>query len=141
VTTADGVVAGSAIEDALGVLDAVDVSVTYAVPEPAGYDLAVTAITLRSGRSVDATDLSMALGQLPPDRRPHVVHVVDRIPTSTSHRPLPNAFAQRGRPTPGPGVYEVDPLSGDYRATKRPNPPQSTPSEVVPGDRRVTIPT
>ena len=40
----------------------------------------------------------MALGQLPPDRRPHVVHVVDRIPTTTSHRPLPNAFAQKGRP-------------------------------------------
>jgi len=40
---------------------------------------------------------------------------VDRIPTSTSHRPLPSAFANDGRPAPGPGVHELDPLSGDYR--------------------------
>jgi putative long chain acyl-CoA synthase len=64
---------------------------------------------------MDATDLSAALSQLPPDRRPHVVRVVERIPTSTSHRPLPSAFAEDGRPAPGPGVYKLDPLSGEYR--------------------------
>ena len=52
--------------------------------------------------------------QLPPDRRPHVVRIVERIPTSTSHRPLPGAFAAGGRPAPGPGVYHLDPLSGEY---------------------------
>jgi putative long chain acyl-CoA synthase len=114
VTTAHGVVGGSAVEDALGVLDAVDMSVTYAVPGEDGDDLAVTAVTLRSQRTMDAADLSVALGQLPPDRRPHVVRVVERIPTSTSHRPLPGAFAQGGRPAPGPGVYQLDPLSGEY---------------------------
>jgi putative long chain acyl-CoA synthase len=117
VTTAYGVVAGSAVEDALGSLDAIDMSVTYAVSGADSHDRAVTAITLRPERSLDAADLSAALSQLPPDRRPHTVHVVDRIPTSTSHRPLPSAFSERGRPAPGPGVYEVDPLSGDYRAT------------------------
>ena len=115
VTTAHGVVGGSAVEDALGMLDAIDMSVTYAVPGIDGDDLAVTAITLRSERSLDAEDLSAALEQLPPDRRPHVVRIVERIPTSTSHRPLPSAFAAGGRPAPGPGVYNLDPLSGAYR--------------------------
>jgi putative long chain acyl-CoA synthase len=125
VTTAHGVVGGSAVEDALGFLDAIDMSVTYAVPGADGDDLAVTAITLRSGRLLDAEDLSAALGQLPPDRRPHVVHVVERIPTSTAHRPLPSAFAEGGRPAPGPGVYQLDPLSGEYRTTTNSHPPGS----------------
>jgi putative long chain acyl-CoA synthase len=115
VTTADGVVGGSAVEDALGLLEAIDLSVTYAVPAPDDTDLAVTAVTLRSGRSLCAADLSVALGQLPPDRRPQVVHVIERIHTSTSHRPLPGALAEDGRPAPGPQVYELDSLSGDYR--------------------------
>jgi putative long chain acyl-CoA synthase len=117
VTTAHGVVGGSAVEDALGILDAIDMSVTYAVPGADGDDLAVTAVTLRSERTMDATDLSAALSQLPPDRRPHVVRVVERIPISTSHRPLPSAFAEGGRPAPGPGVYKLDPLSGEYQTT------------------------
>jgi len=116
VTTAHGVVGGSAVEDALGILDAIDVSVTYAVPGADG-DVAVTAVTLRVGRLLEADDLSAALGQLPPDRRPHFVHVVERIPTSTSHRPLPSAFAAGGRPAPGPGVYMLLPLSGEYQTT------------------------
>src|SRR5271167_4266532 len=122
VTTAHGVVGGSAVEDALGILDAIDMSVTYAVPGADGDDLAVTAVTLRSGRLLDAEDLSEALGQLPPDRRPHVVHVVERIPTSTSHRPLASAFATGGQPAPGPGVHQLDRLSGEYRTTTNPHP-------------------
>jgi putative long chain acyl-CoA synthase len=122
VTTAHGVVGGSAVEDALGILDAIDMSVTYAVPGADGDALAVTAITLRSGRLLDAEDLSAALGRLPPDRRPHVVHVVVRIPTSTSHRPLPGAFAEGGRPAPGAGVYQLDPLSGEYRTRTNSHP-------------------
>ena len=120
VTTAHGVVGGSAVEDALGILDAIDMSVTYAVPGPDGDDLAVTAITLRSERSLDAEDLSVALGQLPPDRRPHVVHVVERIPTSTSHRPLPSAFAKAADPRPAPGStnWIRSPASTDDKACK-----------------------
>ena len=120
VTTAHGVVGGSAVEDALGVLDAIDMSVTYAIPGAEGDDLAVTAVTLRSGQSLDAEALSAALVPLPPDRRPHVVRVVERIPTSTSHRPLSGAFAESGRPAPGPGVYQLDPLSGGYRTARNP---------------------
>jgi putative long chain acyl-CoA synthase len=125
VTTAHGVVGGSAVEDALGILDAIDMSVTYAVPGADGDDIAVTAVTLRSGRLLDAEDLSEALGQLPPDRRPHVVHIVERIPTSTSHRPLPSAFTAGGRPAAGPGVYQLDRLSGEYRTTTNSHPLRS----------------
>ena len=115
VTTAHGVVGGSAVGDALGILDVIDMSVTYAVPGADGDDLAVTAVVLRSEGLLDAEGLSGALSQLPPDRRPHVVHVVERIPTSTSHRPMAGAFAGDGRPAPGPRVYNLDPLSGEYR--------------------------
>jgi putative long chain acyl-CoA synthase len=115
VTTAHGVVGGSAVGDALGILDVIDMSVTYAVPGADGDDLAVTAVALRSERSLGVEDLSAALSQLPPDRRPHVVHVVEHIPTSTSHRPMANAFAGDGRPARGPGVYNLDPLSGEYQ--------------------------
>jgi putative long chain acyl-CoA synthase len=115
VTTAHGVVGGSAVGDALGILDVIDMSVTYAVPGADGDDLAVTAVALRSEGLLDAEGLSGALCQLPPDRRPHVVHVVERIPTSTSHRPMAGAFAGDGRPEPGPGVYQLDRLSGEYR--------------------------
>jgi putative long chain acyl-CoA synthase len=115
VTTAHGIVGGSAIEDALGLLDAIDVSVTYALPAQDDGDLAVTAVTLRTGGVLHAADLSVALGQLPPDRRPQVVHVVERIPTSTSHRPLTDHLVAAGRPASGAGVYELDPLTLDYR--------------------------
>jgi len=116
VTTAHGTVAGSAVEAALGCLDAVDLSATYAVPGPDGHDLAVTALTLRPGHSLDDDHLSAALEELPPDRRPHVVHVVDHIPVSTWHRPLTDALAMKGRPAPGQAVYEFDPVTGGYRA-------------------------
>lgn len=53
VTTVNGIVAGSAVEDARGALDAIDLSVTYAVPGPDGNDLAATAVTLRPGHSLD----------------------------------------------------------------------------------------
>ncbi len=125
VTTAHGVVGGSAVEDALGILDAIDMSVTYAAPGADDDDVAVTAVTLRSGRALHAEDLSVALGQLSPDRRPQVVHVVERIPTSTSHRPLPSAFAAAGRPAPGPGVYQLDRLSGEYRRGTKSRPARS----------------
>ncbi|MGB6513394.1 MAG: AMP-binding protein [Mycobacterium sp.] len=131
VTTAHGVVGGSAVEDALGIVDAIDMSVTYAVPGADGDDLAVTAVTLRAERTMDATDLSAALSQLPPDRRPHLVRVVERIPTSTSHRPLPSAFAGGGRPAPGPGVYQLDPLSGEYQTTTAAKPVSTNNSHAL----------
>jgi hypothetical protein len=76
VTTVNGIVAGSAVEDALGALDAIDLSVTYAVPGPDGNDLAATAVTLRPGHSLDDA---------------------------------------QGRPAPGHGVFEFDPVTGGYR--------------------------
>jgi putative long chain acyl-CoA synthase len=118
VTTAHGVVAGSTVEDALAALTAIDLSATYAVPGPDQHDLAVTAVTLRPGHRLDETQLSQALGELPPDRRPQVVHVVDRIPVSTWHRPLASALAAHGRPAPGPDVYELNLVTGAYRADR-----------------------
>jgi hypothetical protein len=52
------------------------------------------------------------------ERRPQVVHVVDRIPVSTWHRPLASALAAHGRPAPGPDVYELNLVTGAYRADR-----------------------
>jgi len=115
VTTAHGVVGGSAVEDALGILDAIDMSVTYAAPGADGDDIAATAVTLRSGRSLDAEDLSAALGSCHPTG--------DRMScTSSSASPPARRIdrcqrVRRSRATrAGPGVYQLDRLSGEYRA-------------------------
>lgn len=88
VRTAGGMVAAMPIQDALGDLDAVDLAVSYGVPAGDGdLDLAVTAVTLRAGRELTPADLTAALSELEPARRPAVVRVVDEIPVTTWCRP------------------------------------------------------
>lgn len=84
VTTVNGIVAGSAVEDALGALDAIDLSVTYAVPGPDGNDLAATAVTLRPGHSLDD-----AQGRPAPGARPRSLRV------RSGHRWVPHCAIRR----------------------------------------------
>ena len=64
IRTERGAVYATPINDAVGSIDAVDLSVTYAV-ETGGQQVAVTALALRPGGSVAAGDLSEALSDLP----------------------------------------------------------------------------
>jgi putative long chain acyl-CoA synthase len=116
--TADGPVFSTPIRDALGDLDAVDLAAAYGVaPERGGPELAVAAITLRSGASLTARELSHALSALPPEGRPAVVHVVDRIPLTTWFRPRTEALREAGIPEPGEGVraWYLDGSGKQYR--------------------------
>src|SRR6476660_5788592 len=59
------------VSDALGLIEAVDMSVTYAI-ETGGQRIAVTAVALRPGGSVAAGDLSEALADLPVGAAPDI---------------------------------------------------------------------
>jgi hypothetical protein len=72
------------VNDAVGGIDAVDMSVTYAV-DSGGQRIAVTALALRPGGSVAAGDLSEALADLPVGAAPDIVHVVPEMALSALH--------------------------------------------------------
>lgn len=108
IRTAHGYVASFPIEDALGDLDAIDLAVVYGVPDPAGdRQLAVAAVTLREGHGLDPAELADALGHLPADERPDIVHVVPEIPVTTWYRPNTAPLRERGVPE-GEGVWRRD---------------------------------
>jgi putative long chain acyl-CoA synthase len=99
IRTATGPVYGAPIRDALGDLPAVDLAVAYPLrPEGRQSDLAVAAVTLRPGHSLDARELGDALERLPAPGRPDIVHVVDEIPVTTWFRPLTAPLREAGMP-------------------------------------------
>jgi putative long chain acyl-CoA synthase len=117
IRTAQGPVFTTPIRDALGDIPAVDLAAAYGVrPEGAEREVAVAALTLRSGRSLSARDLAHALSELPPEGRPAVVHVADRIPVTTWFRPLTQELRSAGIPDPARGqAWYVDASWETYR--------------------------
>ncbi len=114
--TSDGPVFAGPIRDALGDLPAVDLAVAYGVQAPASeHELAIAAVTLRAGQELDGSDIAAALSVLPQTARPAVVHIVERIPVTTWFRPITGPLREAGIPEPGPGVWSLDPETGDYR--------------------------
>ena len=116
--TADGPVFSTPIRDALGDLDAVDLALAYGVRAGgATAEIAVAAVTLRSGVELTAREVSRALSALPPDERPAVVHVVDRIPMTTWFRPRTEALREAGIPEPEDGLqaWYLDAGGEQYR--------------------------
>jgi len=97
--TAAGPVFTAPIRDALGDLPAVDLAVAYGLPvRAAAEQLAVAAVTLRTGHELSAELLSRAVAELPRTGRPAVVHVVDEIPVTTWFRPLTRPLRDAGMP-------------------------------------------
>jgi len=112
--------------DALGNITVIDLAVVYAVRTDT-HDVAVAAVTLGEGgarttASLEAA-LTTALGGLPRDQRPAIVHIVDRIPLTPSYRPLSVALRRAGLPAPGKSTWYHDLTDGRYR--QRP-PPTAT---------------
>jgi putative long chain acyl-CoA synthase len=102
IRTAHGSVPVFPIHDALGDVDAIDMSVVYGVPVGDGSDcLAVAAVTLRKGEELEATALTGALSAVPAAERPDIVHVVDEIPVTTWYRPLKEPLRAAGMPPAG----------------------------------------
>ena len=115
IRTARGVVFPAPITDAIGKVAAVDLAVTYPLEVPGGESLAVTAITLRPGKSVTVADLTEALAAMPDGLPPDVVHVVADLPVSASYRPTVSGLRAAGLPKAGRNSWYLDPDTGRYR--------------------------
>ncbi len=115
--TAQGAVYPAAIRDVLGDLRAVDLVVAYGLRPPgADAEIAVGAVTLRRGQTLDAETLTDAFSELPQADRPAVVHVVDEIPVTTWFRPITGPLRAAGLPRPQEGrVWYLDRGGKRYR--------------------------
>ncbi len=112
--TERGPVYASPVNDALGAIAAVDMSVTYAF-ETGGQRVAVVAIALRPGGSVAAGDLSEALADLPVGVAPDVVHVVSDLALSATYRPLISPLRAMGIPKPSRNAWYLDADTNKYK--------------------------
>jgi putative long chain acyl-CoA synthase len=113
-----GAVFTTPIRDALGDLREVDLAVAYGVrPPQADHELAIAAVTLRTGCELTAREISRALAVLEPEQRPVIVRVVDRIPVTTWYRPLTGPLREEGIPEPGQGTraWYLDASGERYR--------------------------
>ena len=114
IRTGRGPVYATPISDAVGSIDAVDLSVTYAV-ETGGQQVAVTALALRPGGSVAAGDLSEALSDLPVGTSPDIVHVVQDMTLSASYRPLRSPLRADGIPKASRNAWYLDADTNKYK--------------------------
>jgi putative long chain acyl-CoA synthase len=109
-----GPVYASPVDDAVGGIDAVDMSLTYVV-ESGAQRVAVTALALRPGGSVAAGDLSEALADLPVGAAPDIVHVVPEMTLSASYRPLTGPLHAMGIPEPSRKAWYLDTDTDKYK--------------------------
>jgi putative long chain acyl-CoA synthase len=114
IRTERGPVYAAPVNDALGAIDAVDLSVTYAL-ETGGQRIAVTALELRPGGGVAAGDLSEALADLPVGATPDIVHVVSEMALSASYRPLTSPLLAMGIPKPSRNAWYLDVDTNKYK--------------------------
>ena len=114
IRTDRGPVYATPVNDALGGIDAVDMSVTYAV-DVRGEQVAVAALALRPGGSVAAGDLSEALADLPVGTAPAIVHVVPDMALSASYRPLIRPLRDDGIPKPSRNAWYLDADTNRYK--------------------------
>jgi putative long chain acyl-CoA synthase len=115
VHTARGIVYPEPVTDALGLINGVDLAVTYGVTVD-GRQLAVSALSLRQGTTITAADLTEAVARVPMGLGPDVVHLVSELPLSpTTYRPAVGALVAAGIPKAGPAAWYFDADSNEYR--------------------------
>jgi putative long chain acyl-CoA synthase len=115
--TEAGPVFAGPIRDALGDLPAVDLAVAYGVtPDDGEHQIAVAAVTLRSGHELGGAELTAGLEVLPRAARPAIVHAVQEIPVTTWFRPITSPLREAGIPQDGGRVWRFDPSSAEYRS-------------------------
>lgn len=100
--------------DALGDIAAIDLAVVYPMVTDT-HDVAIAAVTIGKDGLLTAASLTTALGDLPRDQRPAIVHIVDRMPLTPSYRPLSTTLREAGLPAPGETTWYHDHTDGHYR--------------------------
>ncbi|MDT5175792.1 MAG: putative long chain acyl-CoA synthase, partial [Mycobacterium sp.] len=112
--TARGMVFAELVIDALGLISAVDLAVTYGV-SVGDRQLAVSAVTLRPGATITAADLTEAVADMPVGLGPDIVHVVPEMTLSATFRPTVSALRAAGIPKSGRQAWYFDAESKEFR--------------------------
>jgi putative long chain acyl-CoA synthase len=115
VHTSRGMVYAELVTDALGLINGVDLAVTYNVPVR-GRQLAVSALALLPGATITAADLTEAVANMPVGLGPDIVHVCSDLPLSpTTYRPTVSALRAAGIPKAGRQAWYFDANSNEFR--------------------------
>ena len=114
VHTTRGLVYVEAVTDALGLINGVDLAVTYNVAVD-GQQFAVSAVTLLPGATITAADLTEAVAHIPVGLGPDIVHVVPEMTFSATYRPTVSALRAAGIPKPGRQAWHFDAGHNEFR--------------------------
>nr|WP_144208829.1 acyl-CoA synthetase [Mycobacterium tilburgii] len=114
VHTARGVVYPEQVTDALGMINGVDLAVTYNVPFRE-TEVTVSAVTLLPGAGITAADLTEAFADLPIGLGPDIVCVAPEMSLSATFRPTVSALRAAGIPKSKKNVWYFDIASKQYR--------------------------
>ncbi|HEX4559176.1 MAG TPA: acyl-CoA synthetase [Mycobacterium sp.] len=114
VHTARGLVYAEPVTDALGLINGVDLAVTYNVPV-GDREVAVSAVTLLPGATITAADLTEAVAQMPIGLGPDFACVVPEMNLSATYRPTVSALRAAGIPKAGRHVWYFDAGSNEFR--------------------------
>ncbi len=114
IRTGRGAAFPEAVTGAVESIPGVGLAVTYPVESAAGT-LAVTAVTLREGKSLTPAELDAALGQLSVGRPPDIVHVVSDLPLGPTFRPEWSGLRAAGVPEVSAGCWYADAGTGRYK--------------------------
>ncbi|MEM6107686.1 acyl-CoA synthetase [Mycobacterium sp. 050272] len=114
VHTARGLVYPEPVTDALGLINGVDLAVTYNVPF-GNLEVAVSAVTLLPGATITAADLTEAFAGMPLGLGPDIVCVVPELTLSATYRPTVSALRAAGIPKSGRHAWYFDTASSQYR--------------------------
>ena len=102
------------VQDAVGSIDGVHLSVAYGVEEADGTTAVAAAVTLLDGASLESRALTEAVAALAPGDRPRYVRVVDEIPRTTWYRVRTDTLRAEGIPTDEP-VWVLNADRSRYR--------------------------
>ncbi|SPM36929.1 acyl-CoA synthetase, partial [Mycobacterium rhizamassiliense] len=114
VRTARGLVYAEPVTDALGLINGVDLAVTYNVPF-GNLEVAVSAVTLLPGASITAGDLTEAFAKMPVGLGPDIVHVCPEMTLSATYRPTVSALRAAGIPKAKRTAWYFDTATDQFR--------------------------
>jgi putative long chain acyl-CoA synthase len=114
IRTERGTVYTEPVSDALGLVNGVDLAVTYPV-SVRDRQVAVSAVTLRPGASITAADLTEAVAGIPVGLGPDIVHVVPEMTLSANYRPTVSALRAAGIPKAARLAWYFEPSAGQFR--------------------------